>query len=142
MIAGGQMTKILGGVAAASLLGLVIVFNLLLSSKEANGQLTADLETAVETNEASRELIVIQQKNIVGLQVQFEAEQARAATFTDAVVASQVELERSKHDHAIELAGIRDSLAPAERVCAVERVPDAYFVGLRRNGDSDTDGVR
>ena len=136
-----MIQKILAGGLAVTLLALIVVFNLLLSSKEANGQLTADLETAAEINEAQVTQIGILERNNELLQEQYALEQARAAAFTDAVVAGQQELERSKRDHAIQLAGIRDQLTPEERVCADERVPGAYFGGMRVDGGSDADGV-
>lgn len=135
-----MIEKILAGSLAVVVLAAIVLFNLLMSAKEANGQLTADLETAVEFNTAQTEKIAQQEENMRQLQEDYAAEQARAAAFTEAVVAGQVELERQKRDHAIELAGVRDSLTPEERACADERVPDAYY-GMREHGDSDPDGV-
>jgi len=135
-----MLTKVLMGLSAGAILALLIVFKLLMSAQEAKGALEAEISEAVTVNAAQTANIELLEQDKIELQERFEAEQARAAAFTEAVAVGQVILEKQKHDHAIELAAVRDSLTVEERVCADQRVPAAYFV--RVNGGSDGNEVQ
>jgi len=136
-----MLTKVLMGLSAAALLALFIVSKLLMSSQEARGALRAEVSEAVSANVAQTENIELLEQDMIDLQERFEAEQRRAEAFTEAVAIGQVELEKSKREHASELAEVRDSLTVEDRVCADQRVPAAYFV-RERSGSGDADGVQ
>ena len=134
-----MITKILLGVSAASLVALAVLFKMLMSAQEAKGALEAEISEAVSVNAAQTQNIELLQQDNKQLMEQYEMERIRAAVFTEAVAVGQVELEKTKRDHATQLAEVRDSLTVEERVCADSRVPDAYF--MRGDGSDNEDGV-
>ena len=125
-----MLTKILMGLTAATAIALLIVFNLLLSAKEANGMLQGAISEAGDIN--ARQAMVVQtlESRRLELLASIDAERARAQVATDALIASQVGLETAKSDFEDRLAAARRELSNEDLVCATQPIPDSYVLSL------------
>lgn len=131
------------GVILALLVVVGVLVKLLLDSHEARGSLASDLETAIEANRDQDDAIDRLEAERDELGDRWAAEVARSQAFTRAVIVGRRELEKANETRRIELAALRDRLTPAQRDCADERVPAAYFDRLcHRAGNCDADRVR
>jgi len=125
-----MLTKILMGLTAATAIALLLVFNLLLSAKEANGKLQGAISEAGNIN--SRQAMVVQtlEDNRLKLLAGIDAERVRAQVATDALIASQAGLETAKSVFEGRLAAARRELSNEDLVCAVQPIPDSYVFSL------------
>jgi hypothetical protein len=131
------MNKFVIGAGIAAGVALLVLFKLLMAAQEEKGRLAGEVDEAAAINQRNQLVIVALQDANARAAAEREAEARRAAAAVRKLAESDKELEDQKREHEIELADIRLRLTPEERVCADERVPDAYFVWLREPADSN-----
>ena len=125
-----MLAKIFIGLTAVSVFALVIVFNLLLTSKEANGKFRGAIDEFGHINARQEVVIKSLEESRLNLLAEVETERVRADRATTALMVSQEGLEMAKDDFAIRLSAARKELSNDELVCATEPVPSAYISSL------------
>jgi len=131
-----MLSKIMMGGLAAALLALVIVFNLLLSAREANGTLQQGIEDAKGINERQALAMAAVQKNRDQLVVQINNERRRTRAATEALEASREGLVAAKVDFDQRIKLALEDITDEELVCASEFVPAGLIDSLYGSASS------
>jgi hypothetical protein len=131
-----MLIKLLAGGLGTSLVALLLVFNMLMSSKEANGELRGAVSEAAGVNARQSAVVAALEAAKDDLLAGIEAAEARAQAATDELIASQAGLVTAKNDFEGRLAAARRELTHEELVCAVQPVPDSYINSLRAQSNS------
>jgi len=126
-----MLTKILAGGMAITLVGLAIVFNMLLASREANGRLESDVRKAEGVNERQELVVDRLRLDAAEKEAAYVAEQLRAKIAVNALITSQAQLRIEQDDFSRRLAAARLELSDEEMVCSEQPIPAAFIDSLR-----------
>lgn len=130
------ISKVLMGVSAGAVLALIVVFNMLMSSKEANGALVQGIEDARATNERQTLTISEMEKNNANLLVQMEAERENAKMATEAKELSEMHLVDAEADFDERLRAAVEGMSDEDLECASEFVPPDLINSLSDSSPS------
>ena len=132
------MPRILGG--ASILLGVsaIILFNMLMASKEANGMLQGEIDEAVAVNARQKETIDFLQERRAQDEALLEAERLRAQGYVDRLVDATRQLGEEQQDFQRRLTAARKELSDEELVCSEQTVPIGFIRSLHGRPGSIT----
>ena len=118
-----------GGLAAA-VLALLLVSDMLLDAKEANGTLVANIDRVASANARQVSALEFLKRENLKLIAQVEQREIRAHQATEALYATELAREVELNQFQDRLATIREKLSDAEIVCADDLVPAAFIDSL------------
>lgn len=118
-----MVSKILMGVSASALLALWILFNMLMSSKEANGALVQGIEDARAINERQTLTITEMENNNANLLIQMERERENAKAATEAKELSEMSLVDAEANFDARLRAAVEGMSDEDLECASEFAP-------------------
>ena len=134
-----MLTKILGGAAGVLLIAVVVIGNMLLTAKEANGALRQGIEEARSVNERQALAVAELENENRRLLVAMENERRKAREATARRLAAEDELKTETAAFDDRLAAAVAGMTSEELECSNERVPDGLIDSLWVAADG-TDG--
>lgn len=118
-----MLGKVMAGGLAAAVLALLLVSNLLLDAREANGKLVSDIDRVAAANQRQVTVIDFLKLQTDNLIAQVKKEKISAYRANEALLASELDREQAETDFQGRLAAAREELSDEERLCAGELVP-------------------
>ena len=125
-----MFSKVMAGGLAVAAIALLLVFNLLLDAKEANGTLLSDIDRVAATNARQVGALEFLKRQNLDLIAQVKQREKRAYEATEALYATEVAREAELDQFQLRLDKIREELSDAEIVCADTFVPAAFIDSL------------